>query len=79
MRRWRGDLAGGRVCAAGRSGGLPLDEYGGRHFSQRVVRDYGGRLVRINPREAGVGSALDVGLACEALAGLVAIDRVLRA
>ena len=50
-----------------------------RHFSQRVVRDYGGRLVRINPREAGVGSALDVGLACEALAGLVAIDRVLRA
>ncbi|TYQ21936.1 UNVERIFIED_ORG: NAD-dependent SIR2 family protein deacetylase [Zoogloea ramigera] len=50
-----------------------------RHFSQRVVRDYGGRLVRINPREAGVGSALDVGLACGALAGLMAIDQVLRA
>ena len=43
--------------------------------SQQVVRDYGGRLVRINPREAGVGSALDVGLACGALAGLAILER----
>lgn len=48
-----------------------------RHFSQRVVREFGGRLVRINPREAGVATALDVGLECGALAGLVAIDALL--
>jgi hypothetical protein len=42
-----------------------------------VVREFGGRLVRINPREAGVATALDVGLECGALAGLVAIDALL--
>jgi NAD-dependent SIR2 family protein deacetylase len=50
-----------------------------RYFSQRVVREFGGRLVRVNPREAGVATAMDVGLDCGALAGLVAIDQVLRA
>jgi NAD-dependent SIR2 family protein deacetylase len=43
-----------------------------RHFSAGVVRR-GGRLVRINPREPAVASALDVGLAAGALEGLAAI------
>ena len=50
-----------------------------RYFSQRVVREFGGRLVRMNPREAGVATAMDVRLDCGALVGLVAIDQALRA
>lgn len=30
-----------------------------RHFGNEVVRDHGGRLIRINPREADVPSRLD--------------------
>ena len=44
-----------------------------RHFSQRVLHQHGGRLVRINLREAAVPSSLDVGLPMGALAGLQAI------
>ncbi|MES1979040.1 MAG: Sir2 family NAD-dependent protein deacetylase [Pseudomonadota bacterium] len=50
-----------------------------RHFSQRVVHQHGGRLVRINLREAAVPSSLDVGLPMGALAGLRAIARALEA
>ena len=45
-----------------------------RHFSQRVIHEFGGRLVRINPREFSVPTRFDVGLACNALEALVAID-----
>ncbi len=48
-----------------------------RHFGEHIVRDLGGRLVRINPRECQVPSRLDVGLATGALAGLKAIDTAL--
>ncbi|MES2164482.1 MAG: Sir2 family NAD-dependent protein deacetylase [Pseudomonadota bacterium] len=48
-----------------------------RHFSQRVLRNHGGRLIRINPREPDVGNPLDVGLAMGALAALTAIDALL--
>ena len=48
-----------------------------RYFSQEVVHEYGGRLIRINPRESAVGSRLDVGLACGALDGLKSVDAVL--
>ncbi len=44
-----------------------------RNFSERIVKSYGGRLVRINPQEPGVTTALDVGLrmgATEALRGI---------
>jgi NAD-dependent SIR2 family protein deacetylase len=41
-----------------------------RHFSQRVVRAHGGRLVRINVRESEVPTPLDVGLPVGALEGL---------
>ncbi|MBY0239831.1 MAG: NAD-dependent deacetylase [Burkholderiaceae bacterium] len=47
-----------------------------RHFGQRVVHG-GGRLVRINPREAAVADARDCGIALGALAGLRAIDALL--
>ncbi|MES2910287.1 MAG: Sir2 family NAD-dependent protein deacetylase [Pseudomonadota bacterium] len=48
-----------------------------RHFSQQIVHQHGGRLVRINLREAAVPSSLDVGLPMGALAGLQAIAKVL--
>jgi NAD-dependent SIR2 family protein deacetylase len=48
-----------------------------RHFSQQMVRHYRARLVRINPREAAVATAQDVGLAINALTGLKTIDALL--
>ena len=48
-----------------------------RHFSEWVVRAFGGRLVRINPRESEVVSSKDVGIATNALPALQAIDRAL--
>ena len=47
-----------------------------RHFSQEVVHAYGGRLIRINPRESSVMTRLDVGLASGSLEALRAIDAV---
>jgi NAD-dependent SIR2 family protein deacetylase len=49
-----------------------------RHFSERVVRDLGGRLVRINPRDSEVDDPRDVGLAMGALEGLRAIGEAMR-
>jgi NAD-dependent SIR2 family protein deacetylase len=46
-----------------------------RAFSHAVVKELGGRLVRINPREPQVPSGRDVGLAMGALEGLQAIDQ----
>jgi NAD-dependent SIR2 family protein deacetylase len=48
-----------------------------RHFSQRVIHELGGRLVRINPDQSNVPTGLDVGLAMGADAGLNAIARAL--
>lgn len=48
-----------------------------RYFSQEVVHEHGGRLIRINPHESAVGSKLDVGLASGSLDALRAIDEVL--
>lgn len=49
-----------------------------RRFSQRVIHEFGGRLVRINPRECSVPSSMDVGLASGASHALAEIDRVMR-
>ncbi|MFA9218040.1 MAG: NAD-dependent deacetylase [Sphingomonadaceae bacterium] len=49
-----------------------------RHFGQRVIRQHGGRMVRINPKESQVASASDVGLPLTALEGLLAIDALRR-
>lgn len=48
-----------------------------RHFSQRILREFGGRLVRINPRECEVPTPLDVGIAAGAVHALSEIDRVM--
>jgi len=48
-----------------------------RHFSQRILREFGGRLVRINPREWEVPTRLDVGIAAGAAHALSEIDRVM--
>ncbi|WP_084651492.1 SIR2 family NAD-dependent protein deacylase [Ottowia thiooxydans] len=49
-----------------------------RHFSHRVIQAFGGRLVRINPREFSVPTPFDVGLACGALRALQSIDALIR-
>lgn len=49
-----------------------------RHFSQRVIHQFGGRLIRINPDVAQVASGLDVGLAMGAVDALSAIAGVIR-
>lgn len=44
-----------------------------RQFSQRMSQKYGGRIVRINPREFSVPSSMDVAIpmgALEALKGI---------
>ena len=46
-----------------------------RHFSQQIVSSYGGRLIRINPRDFSVPTPFDVGLPMGALAGLMGIER----
>jgi len=48
-----------------------------RSFGQRLVYEYGARLVRINPRESAVPSTSDVGLAGASGPVLAAIDKVL--
>ena len=50
-----------------------------RHFSQRVIRQHGGRLIRINPRESKVPTPFDVGFAAGAAETLTAIDQALHA
>ena len=48
-----------------------------RYFSQRVVDELGGSLVRINPYQSGVPAGQGVALAAGASAGLAAIGRAL--
>jgi NAD-dependent SIR2 family protein deacetylase len=48
-----------------------------RHFSQRILREFGGRLVRINPREWDVPTPLYLGIATGAAHALSEIDRVM--
>ena len=48
-----------------------------RHFSQRVIHQLGGRLVRINPSEFDVPTRLDVGLGMGAVEGLTLIAKAL--
>lgn len=46
-----------------------------RHFTQNVARNFGGRVVRINPSDDAVATGQGVGLALGALAALRAIHR----
>ncbi|MFD2367856.1 NAD-dependent deacetylase [Pseudoduganella sp. GCM10020061] len=47
-----------------------------RHFSNRIIRQHNGTLVRINPRAAEVARGTDVALELGALEALRAIDRM---
>jgi NAD-dependent SIR2 family protein deacetylase len=49
-----------------------------RRFSHRIIHEFGGRLVRINPREFTVPTSLDIGLGSGSMQALSEIDRVLR-
>ena len=49
-----------------------------RNFSQRIVTEFSGRLIGINPREWKVPTPMDIGVPSGALAGLQAIDALLR-
>ena len=48
-----------------------------REFSQRIIHEFGGRLIRINPTEGSVPTPFDVGFAAGALETLQAIGQVL--
>jgi len=48
-----------------------------RQFSQRVIHQFGGRLIRINPNECDVPTRLDVSLRMGAVAGLTLIAKKL--
>lgn len=48
-----------------------------RKFSEKIITQHNGRLIRINPRESEVNNREDVGLACGALEGLQAIAKTL--
>ena len=47
-----------------------------RHFSHRISREFGARIIRINPREPQVPSSKDVGIAAGATLALQAIEAV---
>jgi NAD-dependent SIR2 family protein deacetylase len=49
-----------------------------RHFSHRMSQEYGGRIVRINPREFEVPSSLDVGIPMGSLAALKGISKAMQ-
>ena len=50
-----------------------------REFSQRIIHEFGGRLIRINPSESNVPTPFDVGFAAGAALTLTAIDNALSA
>jgi NAD-dependent SIR2 family protein deacetylase len=49
-----------------------------RHFSHQVIQAWGGRLLRLNPDEATVPSAMDVGLPMGGLQAIRALDTGVR-
>lgn len=48
-----------------------------RYFSNRIVRQHQGKLIRINPREPEIGGATGIGLSMGALEALEALDKLL--
>ncbi len=45
-----------------------------RHFSHRIIHDYNGRLIRINPTDCKIPTSMDIGLKMGALEALRLID-----
>ncbi|ABM38067.1 SIR2 family NAD-dependent protein deacylase [Polaromonas naphthalenivorans] len=75
LERWLGSVCRPVVVELGAGTAIPSV----RHFSQRIVQRFGGRLVRINPREFAVPTRLDVGIAAGAAHALAEIDRLMQA
>jgi hypothetical protein len=50
-----------------------------RYFSEQTSKNYGARIIRINPREFDVPSKLDVGIPMGSLEALAGIDAALGA
>ena len=50
-----------------------------REFSQRIIHEFGGRLIHLNPSESSVPTPFDVGFAAGAVETLQAIDLALGA
>lgn len=71
MERWLSGVSRPVVVEIGAGTAIPSV----RRFSQRIIHEFGGRLVRINPREFSVPSTRDVGLASGSSHALVEIDR----
>ena len=74
LERWLGKVCRPVVVELGAGMAIPSV----RHFSERIVQRFGGRLVRINPREFAVPTRLDVGLAAGAAHALAEIERVMQ-
>jgi len=70
LEMWLGEIDRPVVIEIGAGKAIPSVRY----FSQRIVQDYGGRLIRINPDDARVPTSQDVGFAMGALPCLQAID-----
>ena len=66
LERWLSQITRPVVIEIGAGSAIPSV----RHFSQRMIYTFGGRLVRINPREAEVPTRHDVGLAMGAVEAL---------
>ncbi|SFC13062.1 NAD-dependent protein deacetylase, SIR2 family [Polaromonas sp. OV174] len=73
LERWLAGISRPVVVELGAGSVIPSV----RHFSERVIHAFGGRLVRINPREPGVPTRLDIGLAAGAAQALAEIDGLL--
>ena len=73
LERWLADVRRPVVVELGAGTAIPSV----RHFSERVARQSGGWLVRLNPREFGVPTRMDVGIAAGAAHALAEIDRLM--
>lgn len=73
MEQWLSQISRPVVVEIGAGTAIPSV----RRFGQRIVHEFGGRLVRINPRESAVPSSQDIGLASGSLQALAEIDQVL--
>lgn len=73
MENWLSNMSRPVVVEIGAGTAIPSV----RQFSHRIIHEFGGRLVRINPREFSVPTRFDVGLACGSRHALAEIDRVL--
>jgi NAD-dependent SIR2 family protein deacetylase len=70
MNNWLSGVSSPVVIEIGAGTAIPSV----RHFSHHIIHAFGGRLVRINPREFSVPTPFDVGLASGAVHALEAID-----